>query len=327
MLNPHHSAGRDPRVEWWPQIHSLRCVEVLGHNMAGTNGAARGRMLGSTSAQSLAKGSPMARTQNSLQLATSGVPRVVSRFGVVVPVHNEECLISAALDSIDLAIQHLHNSRATLGIAVVLDKCSDRSIELVADWRRRNTQFRCPDRVEVVELEAGNVGSARRVGCEALLTLWSDVPPEEIWLATTDADSEVPPDWVSAQIRMRNEGAQVWIGAVDVRDWSGRALGTAEAWRNQYETEQLPVHGANLGIDAATYLAADGFADLETGEDRELVDKAVRLGAVIRHDPYVQVVTSSRREARAPRGFAHALTAIEGRFASSLADWAELATL
>ena len=77
----------------------------------------------------------------------------------------------------------------------------------------------------------------------------------------------------------------MWVGPVSVRDWSGRPAGTAEAWRRQYETEYLPIHGANFGIDGATYLEAGGFAELPTGEDRDLFERTVALGAVVRSRP------------------------------------------
>ena len=238
------------------------------------------------------------------------------RFGVVIPVHDEEQLISVALDSVGGAMSRVSDGGVTVGIAVVLDRCSDRSGERVAEWRHRAAASDAAGPIEILEMDAGNVGLARKVGCQALLHRWSDSAPEDIWLATTDADSEVPPNWISAQLRARREGGQVWAGAVSVRDWSSRALGTAEAWFRQYEAEPLPIHGANFGIDAATYLEAGGFEALPTGEDRELFEKAVALGAVIRHDPLVRVVTSGRPDARAPRGFAHALTSIEATIAT-----------
>jgi hypothetical protein len=235
----------------------------------------------------------------------------VTRFGVAIPVHNEEQLISAALNSLDRSIGQALDSGVSVGIAVVLDRCCDRSSQLASEWRSRATSFHQSLHIEILEMEAGNVGAARRAGCKALLREWSGGPTQQIWLATTDADSEVPRDWISAQLRARNEGAQVWVGGVAVRDWSGRTPGTAAAWRCQYEHEALPIHGANLGIDGATYLETGGFQNLATGEDRDLFTRAIALGAVIRHDPRVRVVTSSRRDARAPRGFAHALTSIE----------------
>jgi hypothetical protein len=247
-------------------------------------------------------------------------------FGVVLPVHNEEKLISAALGALDRAVGVIEDGRVSIGIAVVLDKCSDRSTKLVWDWRHRHAGTHDAHLVEIVETDVGNVGHARRAGCRALLHRWSGTALGDIWLATTDADSEVPQNWITAQLRVRGEGGQVWLGAVSVRDWSGRPPGTAEAWRHQYEAEPLPIHGASFGIDAAIYLATGGFEALATGEDRSLFERAVLLGAVVRHDPLIRVVTSGRREARAPLGFAHALTSIEARIESLPLDHrAELA--
>jgi hypothetical protein len=243
---------------------------------------------------------------------------------VVLPVHNEEQLLPATLASLDQAFGRATGCRTALGVAVVLDACSDESGDLVDAWRGRAHH---PGRIdiEVIDTDLRSVGQARGVGCEALLRRWSDTPAERIWLATTDADSEVPCDWLSAQVRVRRLGGQVWVGGVSVDDWAERAAGTAEAWHRHDEAEFLPVHGANFGIDAATYLAAGGFRGLATGEDRDLFERAVALGAVVGHDPRVRVVTSSRREARAPRGFAHALTALEARLAAPGAGRTELA--
>ena len=246
--------------------------------------------------------------------------------GVVIPVHNEEQRLLPALESVGRAIDSCVEGRCSKAIAVVLDRCTDRSSHIASDWRHRVLRANRDRHIEIIEIDAGNVGSARREGCRALLHRWTDDPMERIWLATTDADSQVPANWLSEQLHVRREGGQVWIGAVSVRNWSDRTPGTAEAWLRQYEDEALPIHGANFGIDAATYLEAGGFEDLPTGEDRNLFEKAVALGASIRHDPSVRVVTSSRREARAPRGFAHALTVVEAAVSNhSMANPAEVA--
>jgi Glycosyl transferase family 2 len=233
------------------------------------------------------------------------------RFGVVIPVHDEERLIPQSLEALDRAMAAVADVNVDVGIAIILDRCSDGSGELVEQWRRRTTRRDASRMVGVLETDAGNVGQARKLGCRFLLQGWSDVAPSSIWLATTDADSEVPQDWISSQLKARVEGGQVWVGAVSVCDWSERTPGTEEAWRRQYEAEYLPIHGANLGIAAGTYLAAGGFEALSTGEDRDLFDRAVTLGAVVRRDSVAPVVTSSRLKARAPHGFAHALSSLE----------------
>jgi hypothetical protein len=103
----------------------------------------------------------------------------------------------------------------------------------------------------------------------------------------------------------------VWAGRVQVRNWVGRADGVEDEWQRRDAQEHLPVHGASLGIDAPTYVRAGGFLGLVSGEDKDLVDRALDGGAVARSDAVVRVSTSGRRQARAPQGFAAALSAIE----------------
>ena len=233
-----------------------------------------------------------------------------TRFGVVLPVHDEERLLPAAICALERAIRHASLlTEVPIGVAVVLDTCTDGSARIAEQWRDRMKESGI--NVEIHETSFRNVGQARRTGCQMLLDRWSDVEPGAIWLASTDADSEVPRGWIVAQLTARHEGGQVWVGAVQVRDWSDRAPETAEAWHRQYEAEHLPVHGANFGIDGATYVAVGGFPQLRSSEDRALFERAVTHGAVIRGDSTVRVTTSSRHDARAPLGFAHALTSIE----------------
>jgi hypothetical protein len=149
------------------------------------------------------------------------------------------------------------------------------------------------------------------MGCEAILQTWQHLDPDALWLATTDADSQVPEDWLVAQLDARSEGADMWTGRVDVTDWSAHRRSTSIRWASQYQNEAAPIHGASLGLTALAYRRAGGFQPLATGEDRALYRSARDTGARIHHDQVVKVVTSARRDARAPLGFAHALTSTE----------------
>jgi hypothetical protein len=239
------------------------------------------------------------------------------RFGIVLPIHNEEELLPAALAALDRAITHVAELPVCSGVAIVLDACDDSSADLVRSWRS-SPHRSSSGTVDIVETTAGNVGHARRMGVETLLRRWSAVDLTDIWLATTDADSVVPLHWISSQLAVRSEGGQVWAGTVTVDDWSDRSGGLEMRWRQEYASERLPVHGANFGIEAALYVAAGGFDRLATGEDRDLLERTEAMGAVISHDRSVPVVTSSRRRARAPGGFAHALSSMEGDGSSSM---------
>jgi len=230
--------------------------------------------------------------------------------GVVVPVHNEQELLGSALASLVDAFDRLNRRELSLRAVVVLDACRDASEEIAGQWQVALARRRNPLEATVVTCSAKNVGLARTVGCAELLAQWSGVNPSRIWLAMTDADSRVPRDWLAAQVNQHEAGVDHWSGRVSVDDWTGRQEETRSRWQNKYENENQPIHGASLGFNAAAYLAAGGFEPLETGEDRALHRVLVAQGSRSHYDTVVRVVTSARRRARAPLGFAHALDVI-----------------
>jgi hypothetical protein len=68
-----------------------------------------------------------------------------------------------------------------------------------------------------------------------------------IWLATTDADSLMPPDWLARQLRYAADGWEAVAGTVAVTDWTGHAPGTAAEYARQYGVyrgSHPHVHGA-----------------------------------------------------------------------------------
>ena len=230
--------------------------------------------------------------------------------GVVIPVHDEEELLGEALTSLSNAFAELRGRGLDMRAVVVLDDCQDLSAGVVAEWEfelRRKRRFvkslvRC--------CAARSVGVARGLGCAALLEEWDFMDPSRIWLATTDADSRVPRDWLSAQVARHDTGVDLWSGRVSVDDWSFHHGEIASKWQHDYEAEPNPIHGANLGFNAGAYLATGGFTATRTGEDRALHRAMSNMGAVSYSDSSVRVVTSARTIARAPLGFAHALNTI-----------------
>jgi glycosyltransferase involved in cell wall biosynthesis len=231
--------------------------------------------------------------------------------GVVLPVHNEEELLGSALSALTASIEELDEWSVQAKAVVVLDACSDASGVVAEAWLRGLRRKRIPLEATVVSCETRNVGFARRLGFERLLHEWSHISSSRIWLATTDADSRVPKEWLTTQVAQHESGADFWSGRVRVDEWLSFQSDTATRWRRAYEAERNPVHGASLGFNAEVYLAAGCFLALRTGEDQALHRGFVALGARCHHDSFVRVTTSARREARAPQGFSHALQAIE----------------
>ena len=71
------------------------------------------------------------------------------------------------------------------------------------------------------------------------------------------------------------------------------------------------VHGANLGLRASVWHAVGGFAPLTVGEDRDLSTRVVASGACALGVDDNHVVTSARRDGRAPGGFAALLESLD----------------
>jgi glycosyltransferase involved in cell wall biosynthesis len=236
-------------------------------------------------------------------MTTARATRKTRAIGVVLPIHNEEEVLAATLHALGASIAALPMS-LDCRVALVLDSCSDSSAAIARRWGRRH-------RVLLVQCDAANVGAARRAGCNALLRSWPRLHPRHVWLSTTDADSQVPRQWLAAQTAAHQAGANLWTGRVAVKDWSRHGPDTAQRWTKEYDSESAPVHGASMGISAQVYLDIGGFDALLTGEDRDLYFRACAAGVIPHHDTTVNVVTSARRVARAPLGFAHVLATIE----------------
>ena len=223
---------------------------------------------------------------------------VVSSIGVVIPARDEEAALPATLRSLERAVAEAAGVGVSVRVLLVLDRCQDGSAALAARWPG----------VEAVTCDVGAVGAARRLGCQRLLH--DPAVPAPDWLATTDADTVVPPLWLVRQAELADAGADVVVGTVE----PDVALAESRArhwWRRHHLAERHGyVHGANLGVRAAAYEQVGGFAPLATGEDRDLVARLRAAGARSLATDTTRVTTSSRTTGRAPDGFAAYLRAL-----------------
>ena len=116
------------------------------------------------------------------------------RIGVVIPARDEEQLIGRCLESV-LASARLVDAR--VDIVVAADGCLDATSAVAR---------RYPG-VRVLELESSNVGAARAAAASVALRRGAT------WLASTDADSVVPPQWLARHARWQREGWDVVVGS------------------------------------------------------------------------------------------------------------------
>jgi hypothetical protein len=217
---------------------------------------------------------------------------------VVVPAHDEQLLLPACLTALRAAAAHPDVRHLQVHIIPVLDACSD------------DSGLSAPGAIEV---RAHNVGVARAAGFSAVLDTEAGRPAEQMWLATNDADSTVPANWLAEQLRLAARGAEVVAGTVNVQDWSEQPTSVRDGFSAGYGRPgqgHLHVHGANLGMSATAYINAGGIPPLALAEDQALVDalrgRARRLVATGR----IPVTTSGRRESRTVGGFADHLRAL-----------------
>lgn len=212
-------------------------------------------------------------------------------IGVIVPAHNEEALLGRCLAALVEAARHEGLAGEAVRIVVALDDCTDRSAHIARDYG-----------AQTLALDARNVGVARAAGADLLLAQGAR------WLAFTDADSEVSPGWLVAQLAQR---ADAVCGSVMVDDWSEHPDSVRDYFRKTYVDADghRHVHGANLGVSADAYRRAGGFAPLACSEDVALVDQLIVTGARVAWSAAPRVTTSARPTARARGGFGDTLLA------------------
>jgi hypothetical protein len=228
------------------------------------------------------------------------------RIAVGIPVRNEQRLLPGLLAA--LAGQRGIDPDA-VGIAFLLDGCTDGSEALVRGWQ-------APFAVTVRSGPADRpcAGRARRAVMEEAVRTGAAL------LLCTDADSAPEPGWIAAAVRALAL-ADVVAGRIRRIGDVDRAQDALEAYYDRLHGHRravdpvgwdpAPGHhhtgGANLGFRAEAYRALGGFDPVPSGEDALILDRAHRLGLRVRRDAAMVVATSSRRRGRAPGGLAAAL--------------------
>lgn len=221
--------------------------------------------------------------------------------GVVVPAHDERALLPGCLAALRVAARHPALAGIEVHVVPVLDDCSDDTGEVAPG---------------ALEVRAGNVGIARAAGFAEVLAREAGRPPGQLWLATTDADSTVPPDWLAEQLRLAAAGVEVVAGTVRVADWSEQPAAVRRTFGTTYGRPgagHTHVHGANLGLSAAAYLDAGGLPPLALAEDAALMGALRARARQVVSTGRIPVVTSARRESRTAGGFADHLRGLRAR--------------
>lgn len=246
---------------------------------------------------------------SSVELPQSGV-------AVAIPVHNEEDYIAACLQS--LARQDFPGP---FEVVAFLNNCTDGTLG-IARRLAPSLPYRLRVRERVLDRASANAGVARRLAMREAEAL---VATDGV-LLTTDADSQVPPDWISTRVAQLDAGADAVAGMVEMNDEDAAAL-PPHLIADEEKTQELgtlldeidwlldpdaadpwPRHtqhsGANIAVRASWLKRVGGIPAIPLGEDRQFFTELRRADARIRHSREAVVIVSGRTTGRAAGGMA-----------------------
>ena len=218
-------------------------------------------------------------------------------IAVIIPAHNEETLMGACLSAVHCATVSPELQGEPVLVVVVADCCGDRTAVVAQSFG-----------AETLLVDFRNVGKSRAAGADFALRAGAR------WLAFTDADSRVEKEWLAAQLR---QACDLVCGTVTIDDWQGYGERMRRHYANTYEDRDghRHIHGANLGVCAKAYQRVGGFAPLHSSEDVALVNALLASGASVAWSAQPRVVTSARRDFRAPDGFGATLQRVDAQAA------------
>jgi glycosyltransferase involved in cell wall biosynthesis len=227
---------------------------------------------------------------------------------VAVPAQNEEQRIVAAVRCI-LAAAAAIDPLVNVSLSVAADSCTDGTSHLLSTLDNDRSVVR------VVGGSWNSAGGARHAavmhGLESI-GVSEDRMAQRTWIATTDADSHVPADWLTSQLRLAELGYDAVAGTVELIDDDDQTADLVELFARNYIVDPVGththVHGANMGIRASAYLTVGGFQAVTTSEDRLLWNELVRSDYRVVSPVHVRVATSGRLKGRVVGGFADAIS-------------------
>ena len=250
-------------------------------------------------------------------------------FVVGIPVRNEEDRLPACLRALAQQRDQWGQpiSPTLVRIVVFANNCTDQSASLA---RKLGGGLSLNIRVLEAQLPpaAAHAGAARRAAMDIAEAWLVECGDRDGVILTTDADSQVAPDWIAENLAAFERGAEAVLGRV-VLDEEGtllpEALHRRGALEDTYEcllTElsalldpvdcnpwphHSTISGASLAVRASAYRRVGGLPAVPLGEDKALVAELRRADARIRFAPKIEVVTSARTSGRAAGGVADAL--------------------
>ena len=250
---------------------------------------------------------------------TLPLPNPALRVCVVVPARNEEELIGSCLRSL---AEQVGVSYEEYEVLLVLDDCTD-----FTEMRARDFAASYPAQTSLPQRPRKGSGHARRMGMDVACDRLHAVGRPHALIVSTDADTMVASDWISAQLAAAERGARAIGGRIELADDGTVPKALLEwhlargDWRHKRllseaepsgSTEHWQFSGASMALTAAVYLMVGGLEPNDVLEDEQLERVLRRHGVPIERLLSVRVATSARLVGRAKQGLARDLSAAAG---------------
>jgi glucosyl-3-phosphoglycerate synthase len=243
---------------------------------------------------------------------------------VVVPARDEASHIAACLQALST---QLDMAAGSYEVILILDGCRDHTFQVVQET---TGHLHHPAFHTVTLLRPQGVGRARRLGMDIACRRLLQIGRGEGLIVSTDADTTVAADWLSAQLALASAGAEAIGGLIELDPTEGQALApqaltvrerriaqrltdALEQTAGKGTVEHPHFSGASLALTAAVYQRCGGLPVRAALEDEALAQALTREGIAIHRSRRVRVRTSARTDGRAPRGLAQDLTRADWR--------------
>jgi glucosyl-3-phosphoglycerate synthase len=243
---------------------------------------------------------------------------------VVVPTRDEAPRIAACLRALSTQSDMASGSYEVI---LILDGCRDHTLQVV----QQTTLHLEQPKVHTITLpRPEGVGRARRLGMDIAHGRLIQIGARHGLIASTDADSTVAGDWLSAQLALAGAGAEAIGGLIELdpterraldpqaiavreRSTAQRLISTIEQTTGEAPVEHAHFSGASLALTAVAYERCGGLPVRAALEDEALAQALTRQGIAIHRSRRVRVRTSARTDGRAPRGLAQDLARADWR--------------
>lgn len=243
---------------------------------------------------------------------------------VIIPAKDEAASLPATLTALAAQVDEDGQAwpAARFEVIVLANNCTDGTAAVARAWGRQHPLLRLHVLETTLPAAEAHVGRARRLLMdEAARRLEQAGRPRGI-IASTDADTRVAPDWLSALHREFAAGADAVGGRIlpdrpaaancptrrlHLRDAAYRlGLARLEHLIDPQLPDLWPRHhqhfGGSLALTVAAYRRVGGLPVVPFLEDEALWQQLQRHDLRLRHSPQVRVQTSARQQGRVAVG-------------------------